>query len=84
MTEKVSKATAKKTKATTTKKPAVAAKQTRKSPPTPISTMPSAAMPSHEEIARLAYMYWERRGRTHGSPEQDWFCAEQELLQKAS
>lgn len=81
MTEKVSKATAKKTKPAAKK---TTAPRTRKSPPTPITTMPAATMPSHDEIALLAYMYWERRGRTHGSPEEDWFCAEQELLQKAS
>jgi hypothetical protein len=35
--------------------------------------------PSHEEIARLAYTYWESRGRQHGSPEEDWYRAESEL-----
>ena len=35
--------------------------------------------PSHEEIARLAYTYWEARGRQHGSPEEDWYRAEREL-----
>ena len=35
--------------------------------------------PSHEEIARLAYAYWESRGRQHGSPEDDWYRAESEL-----
>ena len=32
-----------------------------------------------EEIARLAYFFWEDRGRTGGSPEDDWFRAEQEI-----
>ena len=32
-----------------------------------------------EEIAYLAYTYWEARGRQGGSPEEDWFRAEQEL-----
>lgn len=32
-----------------------------------------------EEIARLAYSYWEARGFQGGSPEQDWFRAEEEL-----
>lgn len=32
-----------------------------------------------EEIARLAYSYWESRGCQGGSPEEDWFRAEQEL-----
>jgi len=32
-----------------------------------------------EAVARLAYSYWEARGRTGGSPEEDWFKAENEL-----
>ena len=33
-----------------------------------------------EEIARLAYDYWlEREGRGHGSAEEDWLRAENEL-----
>lgn len=39
------------------------------------------AYPSHDEIALRAYMYWEERSRPEGSPEIDWFRAEQELLQ---
>jgi hypothetical protein len=31
-----------------------------------------------EEIARLAYSYWEARGRQGGSPEEDWYRAEKE------
>ena len=31
---------------------------------------------THEEIARLAYELWERRGRPLGSPEIDWSAAE--------
>ena len=30
-------------------------------------------------ISKLAYRYWEARGRPMGSPEDDWFCAEHEL-----
>jgi hypothetical protein len=40
------------------------------------------APPTHEEIARLAYSHWEARGREHGSPEEDWYRAEQELLRR--
>ena len=29
----------------------------------------------HDNIARLAYAYWEQRGRPHGSPEIDWYRA---------
>jgi len=36
--------------------------------------------PSHEEIARLAYAYWETRGRQHGSHQEDWYRAERDLL----
>ncbi|MCX6627327.1 MAG: DUF2934 domain-containing protein [Candidatus Solibacter sp.] len=40
------------------------------------------AAPSHEEISRLAYAYWEARGRLHGSPQEDWYRAERELLRR--
>ncbi len=30
----------------------------------------------HLRVARLAYHYWERRGRPEGSPEIDWLQAE--------
>jgi hypothetical protein len=35
-----------------------------------------------EDIARLAYSLWEARGGQDGSPEEDWFRAEQELIGK--
>ena len=35
--------------------------------------------PSHDEIAVLAYSYWEGRGCQGGSPEEDWLRAEREL-----
>ena len=35
--------------------------------------------PAREEIAELAYLYWEARGCQGGSPEEDWIRAEQEL-----
>ncbi|MBV8050330.1 MAG: DUF2934 domain-containing protein [Acidobacteriaceae bacterium] len=31
----------------------------------------------HEFVAKLAYRLWEERGRPFGSPEVDWFQAEQ-------
>ena len=45
------------------------------------STNPIAgdASPDHQDIARLAYSYWEARGCNGGSPEEDWFRAENEL-----
>jgi Protein of unknown function (DUF2934) len=33
----------------------------------------------YELTAKLAYEYWERRGRPLGSPEVDWFAAEKAL-----
>lgn len=44
----------------------------------------TACIPSYEEIAALAYSYWEARGCQGGSPEQDWLRAEQELLSRAN
>jgi hypothetical protein len=38
-----------------------------------------ANAPSQDEIASLAYLYWEARGCQGGSPEEDWTRAEQEL-----
>jgi len=35
--------------------------------------------PSHEDIAALAYSYWQARGCQGGSPEEDWLRADQEL-----
>ena len=35
--------------------------------------------PSHDEIAVLAYSYWEARGCQGGSPDEDWLRAEREL-----
>lgn len=37
-----------------------------------------------EEVARLAYFYWEARGRDGGSAEEDWLRAEQELRTRKS
>ena len=33
----------------------------------------------HEEIALRAYSLWQERGSPIGSPEEDWFRAEQEI-----
>jgi len=40
---------------------------------------PTPTEPAHEEIAALAYSYWEARGCVGGSQEEDWLRAEQEL-----
>jgi hypothetical protein len=33
----------------------------------------------HEEVALRAYRLWQQRGSPVGSPEEDWFRAEQEI-----
>ena len=33
----------------------------------------------HEFVAKLAYKFWEERGRPLGSPEVDWFAAERAM-----
>ena len=37
----------------------------------------------HEQIEKLAYRMWEERGKPLESPEDDWFPAEQELIQRS-
>jgi uncharacterized protein YjbJ (UPF0337 family) len=37
--------------------------------------------PQHEDIARLAYQIWQQRGCPIGTPEEDWFRAEEEIKQ---
>lgn len=39
-------------------------------------------IPTQEQIAKLAYSYWEARGCQGGSMADDWFRAEQELLNR--
>jgi len=39
--------------------------------------------PTHEEVAALAFQLWQERGCPEGSPETDWFRAEEELLVRA-
>jgi hypothetical protein len=42
------------------------------------------AGPGHEDVARLAFSHWEARGRGDGSPDEDWFKAENELRARAT
>jgi hypothetical protein len=56
--------------------------------PAPETALPNPAVQSQdtisrEEIARLAYSYWESRGFTHGLADEDWIRAEAELLARA-
>jgi hypothetical protein len=74
-----------KSTAAATPKPATAAShkhKTKKSTPQESPSEQPVAVPviSQEEIARLAYSYWEARGFGPGSPEEDWLRAERELL----
>lgn len=44
----------------------------------------SGSIPDHEQVARVAYSYWQARGCPEGSPEQDWFDAEAALRTMAA
>jgi hypothetical protein len=46
--------------------------------------IPFSAVSVQERIALLAYTYWEKRGRIGGTPEEDWFRAEQEILSQVN
>jgi len=56
-----------------------AATENSESAITASSAAPQQAGPSFDDIAQLAYSYWEARGYQGGSPEEDWLRAEQEL-----
>lgn len=52
-----------------------------------VSTPPPAgildkAVSEHEQIALLAYEFWQARGCQGGSPEEDWIRAEQEFRKR--
>ena len=46
---------------------------------TPVAAASSVKNISTGDIATLAFSYWEARGYQGGSPEDDWFRAENEL-----
>ncbi|HLY16167.1 MAG TPA: DUF2934 domain-containing protein [Bryobacteraceae bacterium] len=46
---------------------------------TPSTQTTGGTAPKFDEIAQLAYSYWEARGYQGGSSEEDWLRAEQEL-----
>ena len=52
--------------------------------PTPLHVAKPRRTPTRDEIARLAYSYWEARGRQGGSAETDWLRAEQELARRSA
>jgi len=37
-----------------------------------------------EQVALLAYSFWEARGCSGGSPEEDWYRAEQEIRSRSA
>lgn len=43
----------------------------------------SSAAISHDDVAALAYRFWNERGQTHGHHEEDWFRAARELQNPA-
>jgi hypothetical protein len=51
-------------------------------PPLPAES--PVMQPALEEIAQLAYSYWEARGYQGGSPEEDWLRAEEEMRANAT
>ncbi len=56
-----------------------AATQLEKKAQTTAVELLKPAVSEHEQIALLAYSFWEARGRRGGSPEEDWYRAEQEF-----
>jgi hypothetical protein len=66
-------------KPATKKTPAVKAAE----PTVPAETAPAVEVTS-EQIARLAYSFWEARGYAPGDPNQDWLRAERELHARAA
>jgi len=63
-------------KPATTRRSSVAAQPAAPAAATPVA---APAQLTREEIARLAYSYWEARGYQGGSPDEDWVRAEREL-----
>ena len=51
-------------------------------PVAPVATSVQSVAVDTEAIAALAYSFYEARGYAGGSPEEDWFRAEQELLNR--
>jgi len=57
----------------------MAASQAEKKIPSLSATDVPNAIPTHEQIAVVAYQFWLARGCPWGSPEVDWLKAEQSL-----
>jgi hypothetical protein len=52
---------------------------TRTQPPEASDPMDVSEPEDQQKIAILAYHFWQERGCPIGSPEEDWFRAEQSL-----
>ena len=50
---------------------------------TPVVETPTAPISEQDQIAKLAFSYWEARGCQGGSPEEDWARAEQEVRSRS-
>jgi hypothetical protein len=61
-----------------------AARKMTNAPAAPVPAEVQITPQEHKRIARLAYSYWEARGRPDGSSEEDWFRAEAELRRRKS
>jgi hypothetical protein len=51
-------------------------------PSDPVVEILKSGVSDKEQIALLAYRFWEARGRQGGSPEDDWFRAERAIRQR--
>lgn len=60
-----------------------AAEQETVAPAVDAPVFASASVPTNEEIAKLAYSYWEARGYQGGCQEEDWLRAEDELRKRS-
>jgi len=61
-----------------------AAEQETVAPQSEAPALASVYAPSYDEIANLAYSYWEARGCQGGCPEEDWLRAEDELRNRSA
>lgn len=64
------------------------ARTSKPAPAADTNVTPQQAAPTHdptperEEIAKMAYSYWEERGGQGGSEEEDWLRAEAEYRRR--
>jgi len=63
--------------------PLAPAEQETVAPQVDAPVLATVYVPTNEEIAKLAYSYWEARGCQGGCPEEDWLRAEDELRNRS-